>query len=163
MGFLKKYYEDLNTTLIWGVNVTIATVILGVTSFGLVFYVFIIIAGTISEDCPYQTPGARTFRYILPALRPVPTQFSKSIRKSWSYRSPVECWSESCPPWYSVDNITFTLLFPFTWFVVALVHDVYRLGRGTPRLLIAVSKTTYHQLLAVRRWFKGSSPLKRKV
>src|ERR1700679_2090168 len=50
---------------LWEVNTTIAAVVLGVTSFGALFYAFIVVAGTISESCPYQTPVARIFRPIL--------------------------------------------------------------------------------------------------
>ena len=49
---------------IWGVNTTVASVVLGVTLFGLICYAFIIVAGTTSESCPYQTPGAQILRYL---------------------------------------------------------------------------------------------------
>ena len=37
---------------------------LGVTSFGALFYVFIVIAGMVSESCPYQTPVSLALRYF---------------------------------------------------------------------------------------------------
>ena len=49
---------------LWGVNVTIASVVLAVTSCGVIFYIFIIIAGVASESCPYQTPGSLALRYL---------------------------------------------------------------------------------------------------
>ena len=57
---------------LWGINKTIASVVLGVTSFGVAFYACIIIAGTASASCPYQTPGAHALRYIFHTLRRTP-------------------------------------------------------------------------------------------
>ena len=37
---------------LWEVDMTIASVVLGVTSFGVLSYLFIVIAGTASESCP---------------------------------------------------------------------------------------------------------------
>ena len=49
---------------LWGINITIASVVLCVTSFGLIFYSFIVAAGAASESCPYQTPGSRVLRSV---------------------------------------------------------------------------------------------------
>ena len=49
---------------IWGINRTVASVVLGVTLFGIVCYALILVAGTASVSCPYQTPGAQFLRYL---------------------------------------------------------------------------------------------------
>ena len=49
---------------LWGMDVTVACVVLGATAFGVIFYVFVVVAGTASASCPYQTPCARTLRHI---------------------------------------------------------------------------------------------------
>ena len=49
---------------LWGIDTTIASVVLGITSFGLIFYLFIIIAGVATENCPYQTPASQFFCYL---------------------------------------------------------------------------------------------------
>lgn len=49
---------------IWEINTTVASVVLGVTSFGVFCYVFIIVVGSGSVSCPYQTPGAQILRYL---------------------------------------------------------------------------------------------------
>ena len=49
---------------LWEINVTVASVAVGVTSFGVIFYIFLIVAGTASESCPYQTPGSHALRYF---------------------------------------------------------------------------------------------------
>ena len=55
---------------LWEINVIIASVVLGVTSFGMIFYGFVIVAGAVSVICPYQTPGARILRYIFHQIFP---------------------------------------------------------------------------------------------
>ena len=54
----------LYTFYIWEIDKTVASVDLGVTLFGLTCYAFIIIAGTVSVSCPYQTPGALMLCYL---------------------------------------------------------------------------------------------------
>ena len=57
LGFaLSRYFWDINTT--------IASIVLGVTSFGVLFYLFIVVGGVASPSFPYQTPAARLLRYI---------------------------------------------------------------------------------------------------
>jgi len=53
---------------LWEINTTIASVVIAVTASGLLFYLFIVIAGAVSVNCPYQTPGANFLRHILDAL-----------------------------------------------------------------------------------------------
>ena len=49
---------------IWEIDTTIASVVLGVTSFGFVCYTLIVAAGALSMSCPYQTPSAQILRYL---------------------------------------------------------------------------------------------------
>jgi hypothetical protein len=49
---------------LWGIDVTVAWVVVGVTVLGVTLYAFFIIAGAASASCPYQTPGARILRHI---------------------------------------------------------------------------------------------------
>ena len=63
---------------LWGINIPAASVPIGVTSVGVVFYLLLVIAGTASESCPYQTPGARILLHtLLPALHSAPSLISK--------------------------------------------------------------------------------------
>ncbi|KAF9780449.1 hypothetical protein BJ322DRAFT_293868 [Thelephora terrestris] len=50
---------------LWEVDVTVASVVIGVTSFGVVLYLFILVAGVVSEVCPYQTPGSYFIRHLV--------------------------------------------------------------------------------------------------
>ena len=49
---------------LWEVNTVVASVVVGVTSFGVLFYFFIVVAGATSVNCPYQTPAAQILRHI---------------------------------------------------------------------------------------------------
>ena len=53
---------------LWEINTTVASVVLGVTSFGVLFYLFIVVAGAVFVSCPYQTPGAHILRPILRSI-----------------------------------------------------------------------------------------------
>ena len=60
---------------LWEINTTIASVVLGVTLFSLLFYLFIVVVGTFSMNCPYQTPGADFLHHILNILSYIPYMF----------------------------------------------------------------------------------------
>ncbi|KAF9780432.1 hypothetical protein BJ322DRAFT_292408 [Thelephora terrestris] len=49
---------------LWDIDITIASVVLGITSIGVILYVFIIIAGVATKSCPYQTPGSQFLLYL---------------------------------------------------------------------------------------------------
>ena len=53
---------------LWEINTAVASVVVGVTSFGMLFYLFIIAAGVTSDGCPYQTPWANIIRRLLHSL-----------------------------------------------------------------------------------------------
>jgi len=69
---------------LWDINITVASDILGITSFGVISYLAIVVAGSASESCPYQTPGSHFLRHVLPnilhALRSAPSTIFHIIR-----------------------------------------------------------------------------------
>jgi len=46
-------------------NKVVASVVIGFTSFGLLFYILIVSAATLSYNCPFQTPLSRVFRFFV--------------------------------------------------------------------------------------------------
>ena len=52
----------------WEINTTVASVVVAFTSFGVLFFLFIVVAGARSVSCPYQTPGAQILRRVPGAL-----------------------------------------------------------------------------------------------
>jgi len=116
---------------LWEVNIIVACVVLGVTSLGVTFYVFIVIAGTAFESCPYQTPIARTLRHTfhwiyLYTPHPVHVVISNLIQISWCCQLPGGWWSSLEQPWYSTTNIV-TSLTCIALLPVALLVDLSRL------------------------------------
>ena len=66
---------------LWEVNITVASIIIGFTSFGMIFYIFILTAGSTSESCPYQTPGSRALCYLGPRAKKVLNSTTSVIRE----------------------------------------------------------------------------------
>jgi len=71
---------------LWDLSVSVAKVVLGVTSVGFVFYVCIVISATIWSDCPFQTP----LSVLLPKIRPFAKELIVLIRarfERWSRKA----------------------------------------------------------------------------
>ena len=154
---------------LWEINITVASVVLAVTSFGAIFYVFIVIVGTAFESCPYQTPGAQVLRrilhfthhliffHLLPALRSTPSAisgfvsstFSSLSKTSWCIRLPIGWWWAIRRPWYSIKNITNTLLLILAEVFIAPLVDAFLFGRVVFRSLASFGRTAYY--LSFRR------------
>jgi len=66
---------------LWNLNVSVAEVVLGITSVGLVFYVCIVVAATIWSDCPFQTPMS----FLLPKVLPWVKEFT-ALARVWFRR-----------------------------------------------------------------------------
>ena len=100
---------------LWEVNATVASVVIGVTSFGLISYLFIFITGATFESCPYQTPGASAFRpivsyirhHLLPTLHLafISSRLSPFIQDSHCRFLLINFRAKFQPPWYSIHNI----------------------------------------------------------
>ena len=130
---------------LWEVDVTIASVVIGVTSFGVLSYLFLIIAGAASESCPYQTPGAHTLRhYLLPALRSTRPKFYGFIKASYCCKVPTQWWKGLKRPWCSISNVANSLSSLLSLHIALLV-DVYRLARAILRSPVDFSRTVYHR------------------
>ena len=48
----------------WSVNTSVARVVISFTVFGFLFYIVIVVAGTSSYECPFQTPVSMTLRHL---------------------------------------------------------------------------------------------------
>ena len=133
---------------LWGIDTTIASVVLGVTSFGVLGYLFIVIAGTVSESCPYQTPGAHILRHhVLPALRSTSSKFSGFIKNSY-FLNVLKTWRGGWKdPNDLVWSIIRSLILPLS-LPTALAVDVSPLGPRIVQSLVSVSRTVYHRFMA---------------
>ena len=140
---------------LWEINTMVASVVIAVTSFGMVFYLLIIIAGTASESCPYQTPGARILRHILlPALRSAPTAISELpafiVRKSSDlFETSFFClilWGLLILLWDPPEDInTRDTILLLVMLPIAPVVDLCRLGWAMVRPLVIPAQTLYRR------------------
>jgi len=48
----------------WSVNTSVARVVINFTSLGILFYIGIVVAGTSSYECPFQTPASIGLRHL---------------------------------------------------------------------------------------------------
>ena len=48
----------------WSVNTSVARVVISFTIIGILFYIGIVVAGTSSYSCPFQTPASMTLQYL---------------------------------------------------------------------------------------------------
>ena len=48
----------------WSVNTSVARVVISLTVLGFLFYIGIVVAGTWSYECPFQTPASMALRYL---------------------------------------------------------------------------------------------------
>jgi len=132
---------------LWEINTTIASVVIGVTSFGVLSYIFIIITGAASSSCPYQTPGAHILHHIYchifhwtPHIPPtLHSVFSASIEGSICCEIYSTTWDYIKAGPYTVANAGCMLLCIFL-LPILLIVDAYRV---THWLLIGFSNWLY--------------------
>ena len=131
---------------LWEINATVASVVIGVTSFGVASYAFFVVAGTASVSCPYQTPGAHTLRRIPPlalsALRSA-LSLSRIVRF-------IIYWQDLVTDRVEGSAGYTTLLYAVAFFspivlLVCLVIDAYLLARAMVRAFIANALGLFHR------------------
>ena len=131
---------------LWGINITVASVVLGVTSSGIILYIFIVVAGAGSESCPYQTPGSNALRYARPKVRrmldlatPAVASFLGILQGSAIVYiiSRVMRYQRSRGGfWYPLGGMILGIL-------PALIVDVYYLGRAMIQILAIFPARAY--------------------
>ena len=52
------------TRYMWAINASVARTLLGLTAFGMAFFILIVVAGTSSYECPFQTPVSLALRAL---------------------------------------------------------------------------------------------------
>jgi len=128
---------------LWGVNITVASVVIGITSFGMIFYFFIITAGTASESCPYQTPGSRALHHLEPWAKRIISAFKDGIRGSKTMEV-ITTNVEYYHPWWSRREIIPFLRDMVLELPPALAIDICYLGKVMTLSLYAFGVGAYH-------------------
>ena len=138
---------------LWEISRTIASVVLGVTSFGLLFYLFILIVGTAWESCPYQTPGSHFLRSLGPTVQrilhsaaPTPGIILERFSVIYLVRYDLH--------WSSWDDIMRTSAALVSRVPITLAIDLYYLGWDAVRALSALPVGTYHFFCRTYTWLQ---------
>jgi len=132
---------------LWEIDTTVAFVVLGVTSFGALLYLFVVVAGAVSDSCPYQTPGANIIRHVSGLLR---SAYRLFVGHSTIYHVLVIWWGDT------TDGIIIkTLSYPLM-LLTAPAIDTFHLGRETFRMLVDFARR-------VRSWLFDTTPATNKV
>ena len=136
---------------LWDVSVAVASVVIGVTSLGVVSYIFIIVAGAVSVSCPYQTPGSRILRHLGPrvwrTILPVPSAIGSVLGNAFQQSKVVKNVVSSAKvhdPWWSSGEIIPFLMGLILKIPLGFAVDVYRLGLAGILALSAVLVEVYH-------------------
>ncbi|KAF9780437.1 hypothetical protein BJ322DRAFT_1082849 [Thelephora terrestris] len=153
---------------LWEVSTIVASVVIGVTSIGVLFYLFIVIAGATFENCPYQTPASLALRYLgktIPAtiasasrevfkkFKVILEKFKVVLEKKFKGSFEIVFWKsavigvvllvlDECGSYSTTPLIivpTCLLLSP-----LALAFDFFHLGWAVVRTFVTLSTRTYH-------------------
>jgi hypothetical protein len=140
---------------LWEISSIIASVVLGVTSFGFLFYLFILLVGTVWKSCPYQTPGSTFFRYLGPRI-PIIIHSAVSatgniLKVSKVVEFVIYMWGEL--EWWGWWFGPFFFLVTVGVVPFMLAVDVYRLGRVAVRKLSVVA---HHLSCGAYTWLRSS-------
>ena len=121
---------------LWEINTTVASVVIGVTSFGVLIYTFVLIAGAISENCPYQTPWTNGIRRAFGVPRLAYELFAKH---SLVHRTSVNLWHFTSPSSAVQVVAVVTLIYPLP-LLLAFLCDALQFGPATFRTLVVFAR-----------------------
>ena len=114
----------------WGINTTVASVAIGATLFNLLFYLFIVVAGTTFESCPYQMPWTNftrgTVRRVIGLSRSTYVLFEGSHLRSRSVKLWIDIHRDAVRAAIAILGFPLGLL-------IATAIDAFLLGRATFR------------------------------
>ena len=130
---------------LWEIDTTTAAVVISVTSFGILFYLFILVAGTASKSCPYQTPGSHGLRSVASAFASVHRQIIQHSKTAHMLQ--VKGWSSE--PWWPSNNVIVSLGRVPCKLLGALAADILHLGQGMVQLPVAFTCQMYTWLFRI--------------
>ena len=137
---LSRYLSEVDTT--------VASVVLGLTSFGFASYAFFVIAGAASASCPYQTAGANTLRRVLPLVL-------STLRSAYSHSEVVagviNWWHGGIKNFErSIEHVFKVSQLPIL-ILINLAIDAYGLARAMVKMFVAHALALRGRLHRMRR------------
>jgi hypothetical protein len=144
---------------LWEISMTVASVVIGVTSFGLVSYIFITVAGAAFESCPYQTPGSQILRYVVPTvwnvIHPVLSTIGSGLRNTFRQSRVVDgvvFFAHDYHPWWFRRNIIPFFANLILVVLLGFAIDIYRLGRAAIVALPGLPVGAYRAVRSANGW-----------
>jgi hypothetical protein len=130
------------------INTSIAGVLIALTVLGVLFYVGIVIAGTSSYDCPFQTPASGTLRSLWTKIGPYLTRASLPIIIAlYNLGEIVQCHMFRIAiglPYIDIQRYFCSLL---GWVQLGILH----IGLGLPRMGLNIRRRLHHPPLPTIR------------
>jgi hypothetical protein len=108
---------------VWSVNTSVGRVVISFTVFGVLFYIAVVVAGTSSYECPFQTPVSIGLRYM---------RDSKTTRKLLASLSPLK-----------VISLTYAIWKNTRRGLVSASHRIYATWRETRHSVVSASRHVY--------------------
>ena len=152
---------------LWGIDTTVASVVLGITSFCVIIFLFIIIAGAAIESCPYQTPGSRFLRYLGPKCWKVifsaPTVVVSALGITFRETAQtIRVNTRAYYPWWSRSNIMRFSRDLISEFPLAFATDAWRLCQAAARTSAVPPTRVYHFCRGLHSRLRGTSPTRQQ-
>ena len=145
---------------LWEVSITIASVVLGVTSLGLLFYLLILVAGTAWDNCPYQTPGSHFLRYLGSTVQRMvhsaAPALGNTLKGSMVGRLALYVWDKKFR--LSWADIVWTLVVLTFGVPLFFVGDVLQLCLAAIQALGTPLATSYHLFRGIPNRLRRKSP-----
>ena len=118
---------------LWGIDASAASVVISVMSFSIFLYFFTVVAGALSESCPYQTPGSSILcsvtSTIILATQSIVSGFRHAVRCSKTTHV-LYAKVQQAEPWWSRGNVI-AFLKEVPWKLPgALAFDTFQLLVG---------------------------------
>jgi len=120
---------------LWGINTTIASLAIGVTSSGALIYFSIVVAGVVSETCPYQTPGAHALRSVVSGVLSVTPTITSTFKRAIGHSKVIHMFQVEAHQ--SRENVMVSLRRVPCKLLCALAGDILYLGQAMVHPLMA--------------------------
>ena len=144
---------------LWDISIVVASVAIGITSLGMAFYLFIIVAGAVFKNCPYQTPGSDALRHLGPkvwtvihsapsSIVSVRSSFTSALKDAFKRSRVIKAVlknAEAHYPWWSRREIGPFLVALVLGLPRGFALDVYHLGRTAVRALSTLPDVVYRR------------------
>ena len=111
---------------LWTISEIVASVVIDVTSLGLISYLFIVVSGAISAECPYQTPGSQILRDLGPKIPNMIHSVPSALRNTFNQSRAIKFVAENAKVYYL--SWSRGEIMPFLWILTYLFPS---LGDGS--------------------------------